>query len=113
MSKELRFYADWMFYGGLVSAVLFALTIYLRGRKEGHKRLIGKDYFIFGVLYCGPLVFLPLWLMPTLWWKKAGITLAGVAVAFLHYEFITKKQHEVYLQHIKETDDSESSVTKR
>lgn len=106
MSEELKFYADWMFYGGVVSAALFALTIYLRGRKEGHKRLNGKDYFIFGVLYCVPLVFLPLWLMPTLWWKKAGVTMISVAVAFLHYEFVTKKQHEIYVRHLKEKEGS-------
>ncbi|WP_243371501.1 hypothetical protein [Geotalea sp. SG265] len=104
MSEELKFYADWIFYGSLISTMLFGLTIYLRGRKEGHKRLIGKDYLIFGILYSAPFVFLPLWLMPTQWWEKTGITLAMIAVAFLHYVFVTKKQHEIYIRHLEKSD---------
>lgn len=101
MPKELEFYGNWLFYGGIIAAILFGATIYIKGRRSGHDKLLWKDYVIWGLLYSIPTVFVPIWLAPTVWWKKLLITVVIISVAILHYLFITKKQHELYLKHLQ------------
>lgn len=93
---KLKFYGDWLFFGGLFGVIVGGIWINIIRKKNYPKRVTGKQYVIIFAICLVPTAFLPLWLTPggTFQIKLIG-TLIAVIVGVLHYITITRA-HESY-----------------
>jgi hypothetical protein len=92
MSDQIKFYGDWIFYGGILCSLIGGLWIYYLGRKYGVKNITVKHYVlvITTCLFLG--VLLPFWLVPGHLAVKVFGTLLMVSFGIARYIATTNVQ---------------------
>lgn len=88
---DVKFYGDWLFYGGIIASFVFGTIIYNIGKKIGHNNITWRHYAKYGILIVTPAIFLPLWLSPASTIIKIALTVSTIVVFVTHYIFITRK----------------------
>ena len=71
---KIKFYGDWIYYGGLSGIFASLIVYYLVAKKIGSKNVKGRHYITIIVVCLLPTILLPLWLCPASLVFKFGVT---------------------------------------